>query len=471
MHQVVTIAVFFSVMAVWLLKYKYGWIMGALCIGICLGEYQSYIGLTMGICILSLIIKLFDYNANKWVKHVLRMFLMGGLGVIFYKIALEVSLKIYQTSLLSYKGIDTAGYVPIGKIPYLLLRTYKNIGLYILGRRFFEHDKVVTLFMFACILLTIVFLFMLIGKKIKKYLVVLPLLFMLPICINIVDFIAVESEAYSMNTFVFVLLFIFPLALYDKLDTEKFIKQKSILCILGCVLLVSNLGISWYQFIDCNKQYMRMSEYYDYTEGLLNRLLMRGEMVEGYFDNMPIAVICNNTSPINQIGNKALDSIPNSGLRRQYIGLWEFGGNEYIASQKMARLMNNMLGSPFVPADKEQIQEVMQTEEYLNMSIWPAANSVQIINGILVYNFCHPIFADVYAKDGNVIFDCKGERGDYTYAWYVYKDGEHIGTRWYLGDSQYIIENAEPGEYSGLCFVNFGGNVTSQYQSPQINVE
>ena len=49
--------------------------------------------------------------------------------------------------------------------------------------------------------------------------------------------------------------------------------------------------------------------------------------------------------------------------------------------------MRNLLGIELKTASKEEIEEIMKTDEYKSMGVYPAHTSVKMINGVAVVNF------------------------------------------------------------------------------------
>ena len=78
-------------------------------------------------------------------------------------------------------------------------------------------------------------------------------------------------------------------------------------------------------------------------------------------------------------------------------------------------------------------------------------------------------------QDGMLSFDIedKSETTDQTgtvYAWYIYRNGERINTRWYDTSSAYTYEPEAAGEYYGLIFIKREDGNTVTYTTPTIMV-
>ena len=84
--------------------------------------------------------------------------------------------------------------------------------------------------------------------------------------------------------------------------------------------------------------------------------------------------------------NRRYASFPNyldPGFEYRVVGFK--GYNE--ADFRMERLMRNMIGAELKAASDEEREKIMKTDEYKSMGVYPAYDSVKMINGIAVVNF------------------------------------------------------------------------------------
>lgn len=84
-------------------KYKYGFLLGAVCLSLSLGCYQAYLSVTMILCILKLMLSIINNKKTREIMlEILKILLMGVLGIILYYVVLNIALKISNTELSTY---------------------------------------------------------------------------------------------------------------------------------------------------------------------------------------------------------------------------------------------------------------------------------------------------------------------------------------------------------------------------------
>ena len=110
--------------------------------------------------------------------------------------------------------------------------------------------------------------------------------------------------------------------------------------------------------------------------------------MEGFSTDKKVAIISNQSVPVYFSERNDFPDIQyDRGLRKQFIGFCEPEGKEAYASTKICALIKNMLGVTMRPASQDQIDTIMDSEEYSEMGVWPSEDSVRIIDDIIVVNF------------------------------------------------------------------------------------
>jgi len=124
-----------------------------------------------------------------------------------------------------------------------------------------------------------------------------------------------------------------------------------------------------------------------YTMNFENRLLSRFEQLDGFSVDTPIAVITDGEYVYGRKVSEDVNLFPkiknSAGFRFNIIGLQK--PNE--STRKAKILMENLLGVELNTASEEEIEDIKNTEEYKSMGVYPALDSVKMINGIAVANF------------------------------------------------------------------------------------
>lgn len=385
MVEIYMTSLLLAVLAVWLsTKWKYGFIPGSLCIALSLGNYQSYIAVSVSLIIIYVIKETID-KKKEILKDILKLFIMGILGIIIYFIILKVLLLINKTSLSNYKGADSMGIPPISEWPKLIFRTYKHFIGYFIGKSYFR----VSIFESTIRILTIILTFILLINKITKekfyknktnIIIFIILIVLIPFTFNIVDFMAFKADLTSLQIYSFSSLYLLIILILDKTKPNY----------LNTILTILIIAIGIMNFTTVNKYYFKQETYYKYTENFNNRLLNKIESTEGYYYGIPIIF----KGESNSNFYKELNTLPNTNDNITFDqSLW---GGKYIGyadlytynnDKKIFRMINNEFGVYLNRVTDEERDKIKDNIEYNNMKSYPEKDSIKIIDGILVVNF------------------------------------------------------------------------------------
>lgn len=252
MVEIYMTSLLLAVLAVWLsTKWKYGFVPGSLCIALSLGNYQSYIAVSVSLIIIYVSKETID-KKKEILKDILKLFIMGILGIIIYFIILKVLLLINKTSLSNYKGADSMGIPPISEWPKLIFRTYKHFIGYFIGKSYFR----VSIFESTIRILTIILTFILLINKITKekfyknktnIIIFIILIVLIPFTFNIVDFMAFKADLTSLQIYSFSSLYLLIILILDKTKPNY----------LNTILTILIIAIGIMNFTTVNKYYFK----------------------------------------------------------------------------------------------------------------------------------------------------------------------------------------------------------------------
>lgn len=152
-------------------------------------------------------------------------------------------------------------------------------------------------------------------------------------------------------------------------------------------MIILSVILIGYNFWTTNLGYFKADVIKTFTVNFENRLLLRFEQLEGFSIDMPIAVITDGEYVYGKKISEDINLFPKiknaAGFRYNIIGTQEPGSS----TRKAKVLIENLLGVSLKTADKEQIEKIMKTDEYKSMGVYPAFDSVKIIDGVAVANF------------------------------------------------------------------------------------
>lgn len=388
MIEVYLISLLLSILAIWItIKYKYGFILGSICIAISLGHYQSYIACSVSLVIIYLLQQIIKKEKTKELLYnISRLFIMGIIGVLLYFIILNIFLKYFNLILSDYKGANSMGIPPINEWPKQIIRTYRHFIGYFIGLSYYKVSLFETLSRVSLIGLSFIYLIIkIIKEKVYKnkinIIIFIVLLLTLPLTFNIVDFMAYKAELSSLQIFNFSLLYILCIIIIDSLKEKKLITN---------IIIILLIIIGYLNFISTNTYYYKVEEYYSYTEKLNNRLLTRIESTKEFNYDMPVMFVGNIN---NNFYNKLYEYPALNDTLTFDQSLW---GGKYIGytdlytfknDKKIFKMIENQFGVTLVRANDEQRNIVLSHKDYKNIGAYPEHDSIKIIEGILVVNF------------------------------------------------------------------------------------
>lgn len=465
MASTYSFSLFLSVLSVWITaKYKYGFVIGAVCLAFSMGGYQAYVACAMTLSVLKIILYIIDKKAvDKAVGiYISRYLLMGVMGVAGYFAGLKIRLYLTGTQLLSYKGMDTMGQIELSQLPEMIFKAYKRFVGFFMGTHLFASSFLLRIVYLCVILLTLALLVNLLIRWFDKRQalvaggVIAVFLCILPLCVNIVDIMSAQASSDSLTAYPLVFVLSFPLALMEQMERESTAGESNWQNSAQWALYLTGIFMACSFFISSNIYYLKLDVYSQRTVLLNQRIFARIEQLPEFSSKTPIAIFANNSADVYGVKENDFTDIKyDRGLWGQFIGMKV--GNEQSASWKFSALTKNLFGVPTTPADAETIAQIRATDEYLNMGVWPAQDSIAVIDGTIVVNFLYQIDIDVQLNAENEItFSLKGGEAlpeGCTYAWYLYKDGKRTNVQWYQEKPVYVTGQLEAGEYYTTLFI------------------
>lgn len=372
------LAMFLSMLAVLLaLKDKKYIIPAALCICFSFGMYQSYVLMAIVLTLLfaakSLLID--ELTFQDLSKPLTRIFLAGLGGTILYYISYQVLLKLEKVTLSGYNGLDT---ISIRNLPNPFDALYDSLHDFF--SFFFYSEKGFSLYTTlnaVMVILLAVSLFLLCMKKWEtlgagRILFSLLCLTLMPFCIYFYYFIStVDYHTIMLESM--VLIFLMLILLFE--NSKKipwFSHGVQWLCTILVSLMIYNFTLT------ANIVYVGMHNSYERSTAVINRMADRMEQLPDFSSAGKLAIIGDLPDSRETIHNYPPDisgTVPNYVMRIQ---------PNYV---EMLRNYNNIV---LENADDEERDSILKTEEYQNMTIWPASGSVAIINQTIVIKVSEP---------------------------------------------------------------------------------
>ena len=402
MYDTYTLALLFSVLAVYCAdRWKYGFFGGGVLLACGLALYQAYIEVSMGFCMVILIIEFIENDMRDVFIKALRFAALIIIGFIVYR----AGIWILGIELSNYAGIDSMGVIPISEIPARVIKAYSDfygfftaIDFSVPSMSFFY----IPIPVFVVYVIFALFSLRIILKAIKESKVklinkaVIVIVFLLmPFILNFMGFAALSIHCCMMYSF--VIPFIIPFIFMDRYFMDKDVNKKTYSgnkCFwVKRVMVVLSAIIIGYNFWTTNLLYFKLDVLKTNTVSFFTRMYSRFEQLEGFTDKTPIAFIVDGKEFLDKSVNQSYAVFPNTKtllmIRYNVISGFAEGTHKppYYATFKNSDFLKNLLGIIIPRASTEQIEEIMKTDEYKSMGVYPDYDSVKMINGIAVANF------------------------------------------------------------------------------------
>lgn len=375
-----------AILAIWFIyKFKYkkiGIVISALCFMFSLSIYQSYMGVTVGLCIMLSIIELLKDNSK--IKDVFinigKTVLAVLSGGILYYILTMLILNLTGIDMATYKGAESFGIKEIfASLGTNILNTYKNFVEFffkdvIVYNTNYRRDIWYTFFFIGFIVTFIAKLAILKveskKEKIFKILLASLMVLLMPIGLNIINIVAVGTEIYALTATQMILVIPFVLALVESLEILNSIKW---------IILISCMCICGTYYLSDSASYSALKLTYNQAYSSTMRVFDRIETTPGYEKDMPLllaGIIGNNNYPrtMNLYGYTIGELANNTVFHGTYggqIGTW-------------INYMRVFFGLDIQMCDPDTYYRIVTGEDYKDMEMFPAEDSIRIIDGVVV---------------------------------------------------------------------------------------
>jgi len=370
------LAFFLSICSIYLLVFAKNkiikYLLPVLFIAIALSMYQAYLAVILTLLLLFDMIQLLRKKFS--FKVFFKYLGIVVLGTLLYYLLMKLSLIIFNIDMSSYRGANTFDIKTILEIPGRIKDAY--ISFY----QFYFTDTIVNntnvwmnvlnIGLFILFLVGIIYNF--VKRKIswKKILLFIIFLLILPIMVNVVTILFSDTTMQLLMSSSYLLLFFLIAYLaYDNKILNIFLVIIFCFMIRGYIIQDSstyqNLAITY------QKTYDIASDINDKIKeiGYKKEIMITGSLDQNKYYTRK------NKTEISNISNYIYGFVSNYSL------FWD----EYTNMKNgWSRFMELYLGSSINFISEDKYQEILKTDEFNNMKIYPDEDSVKVINDVIV---------------------------------------------------------------------------------------
>lgn len=355
--------------------------VGVFCITCSMGIYQAFFCFAAAILVLTMII---EVCSGCW-KDSFKRFLMTGLrylgglllGLVFYLIITKICLWYTGTKLTDYEGISSMGQITLPILIQRIKEAYKQLGFY-----YFHHSMYPESFSILVKLSLIVDIVMLgillfarhLHKSIVTFIQLVVLLILFPLACNSVYLMAESWAVHNLMIYPAILPLLLPILLGNQVTAQELSalgkeSLRTVVIFCACGLLVIQAAFGYQFFVLTNRAYTCMDLTYENVYAYFTRLTTKIELQEEYTPDTHVALLGTASQPtgvpdIHMTGVLSLEDAINMYSRH--------------------RFLHYFMSSSYYYASQEEMDEVKASPEFQRMPCYPAAGSVETINGIIV---------------------------------------------------------------------------------------
>nr|WP_106783659.1 glucosyltransferase domain-containing protein [Lysinibacillus timonensis] len=382
------LGIFMAIFAVLLTKKykKFGFLLGAVLVCLSVGVYQANLSVVLTFTTFWLIHEIIYTNSTLkqiWA-NVLRSGLMVGIGMIGYLVVYKLFTSAFAVEISTYQGLDKVGSLTLADIPRRIsqimteLKTFFFRGIFTNYSINFLEILNVLLFIILIVGVIVVITKKQLYKNIGKLATLLIGIITLPFSYYIAYFMSPSVFYHMLMVFGLSSVYIFVVLMYDKIDDKngrvlKVEKITSWATVIVIAFTIFNFGLI------ANIAYMNMELRYEKSINVANRLIDRIEQLDEYESIEKIAVFGN----VKLYSKLTSEIIPNETP----VMTGSVGEVVFYKHYSYQELIDQFLGySLELPTDQE-LAEISQSEQFKEMSTWPAKDSVKVIGNTVVIKF------------------------------------------------------------------------------------
>lgn len=365
-------------------KYKiFNFILAIVLFTLSLGIYQSYIGVTIGLTVIRLIKDLFDKNIKikYFFIHLILMCIIVIIGGLSYSYITEYVLQYEHLDKAEYCGMNgiTVESV-INSLDKSIPRAYNEFIEFYFGDNIITNSNYLRqefyklMFASAIILEIILIISLKLWKSPLRLLLIIFMNLVLPIAFNAIIILAPEANIYILTLAQLILIIPFALVIYE-------MSGKKGTCIFKWIAIISMFLIVFTYYLADNTSYASLKLSYNQIYSTSIRMMDRIEQTEGYSPEKPIMIagIIDHNGPqfyrSSDIYLYTLGSIFDlPAFHTTYEGM-EANWTNFFA---------DFLGMKIIFTDETTYKNVVNSEEFKEMEIFPAQNSCREIYGTMV---------------------------------------------------------------------------------------
>lgn len=341
-------------------KKKRGWIPGCICICLCCGIYQAYLSWALVLLFAWHIFAILGkrFSNRDFIKGILRSFLMVVIGVIAYYFSYNIILNMMGKELSTYQGMSQLS-LPFGQLKSILTANIVTILRFMIdGKNWYSLFNITVFLLGGAVTLYIFFSKAIYRNIVQTLFLVLCFMGIIPaICVWMYASMGCSYHSLMLTSLALIPLFV--VILCNAFLKKTVLKEVLFVLFAGMILnfcLISNISYLW------------MTTCYENSYASASQMLYEIRKTDNYRDIKYLVVA--GSIDFNQNNALVTEHIPDLiGLTETSL-LWD--------EEHINRFFALYLNTPFETMGKERRNALLESEEVMQMPIWPELGSVAV---------------------------------------------------------------------------------------------
>lgn len=354
-------------------KYKFGLLLGILCVCLSMSTYQAYLSVSL-VLVVIICIKRILLDGKNFVQALLAEYkqaitLVG--GAVLNKVLTNVINDYVGMILTSYQGINDVHMLTIEDNLKAVRTSWDGFKLFFMVGEWADGSVYSRLNQLILVLLLAFSVYFVVKKKVYKrpfaLCCVIAAYLCMPMLVYVIRFVSVKVVYHALMVMSLSLVYVFVVLLIEHFDSSNKLER-----VLKLVAIVVLCGICYVNTLSANYSYYQMNLSYEKSYAIALDVLSRVEAMEEFDGAQKIAIcgvydastaiIVPTTPEIVGVSNGTVLASQN-----HYLAMWKY-----------------CMGRVYAGATVEEIVAVQQTEAYLGMNTYPYAGCVDVIGDVVV---------------------------------------------------------------------------------------
>lgn len=359
-------------------------LISGLLVALSMGMYQTYLSVTMVLCIATLIMDALNKKERKQIFiNILKYVVMGILGIILFYALSHIVLLIRNLPVSSYSGANSIGLETLLNLPQLLPQAYKSFFDYYFTDNMIPNTiwntNIFYIIIFGVMLVSAIYI--IIKNKVyeKKMNTILTLIFIIiaPVCFGIIEIMVPDVDIHILMACSMVYIFPIFLKILEMLPKTMLSK------IFKYIVTICSLIIIWNYIWQDNASYIAMKSMQNQTEGAVSRIVTQIEGLDEYTEGMPVLFL-------GGLENNTYLSRKNTSIeaKKLYDRTWGFIANKSTIwwgnLDSWRKMLYEYEGVNLNLVSEWEKADLLQTDEFKSMTYYPEKDGIKIIDGTVV---------------------------------------------------------------------------------------